>query len=139
MTHTKPRLVTFGISHFCEKARWALDWHGINYEEISWPPGVHQILAKRFGAKGTTLPILLDDETVVQGSGAIIDWADQETRDPTRKLTVADALDIEQRIDESLVFTFVAWDMPKSFQGFPTWLSPQSSAMHQALTVLLAK
>jgi glutathione S-transferase-like protein len=32
-------LITFGISHFCEKARWALDWHGIPYEEIGWPPG----------------------------------------------------------------------------------------------------
>ena len=31
------------ISHFCEKARWALDWHGIPYEEISWPPGVHRV------------------------------------------------------------------------------------------------
>jgi glutathione S-transferase len=104
MTHARPRLVTFGISHFCEKARWALDWHSINYEEIRWPPGVHQILAKRFGAKSTTLPILLDDETVVQGSGAIIDWADQKTQDPTRKLTVVDALDIEQRIDEVIGF-----------------------------------
>ena len=23
---------------------WALDWHGMNYEEINWPPGVHQTL-----------------------------------------------------------------------------------------------
>src|SRR6187397_1237510 len=52
--------ITFGFSHFCEKARWALDWHGIAYQEIGWPPGVHRILAKRCGAKGTTLPILLD-------------------------------------------------------------------------------
>jgi len=37
MPHARPRLVTFGISHFCEKARWALDWHGIAYDEVSWP------------------------------------------------------------------------------------------------------
>ena len=37
-------------------------------------------------------------------TGAIIDWADQKTQDPTRKLTVVDALDIEQRIDEVIGF-----------------------------------
>jgi len=102
MTQVRPRLVTFGISHFCEKARWALDWHGIDYEEISWPPGVHQILAKRCGAKETTLPILLDGETVIQGSGAIIDWADNQTQDSTRRLTYLDARAIEQRADEAI-------------------------------------
>ncbi len=99
MTKARPKLVTFGISHFCEKARWALDWHGITYDEISWPPGVHLVLTKRCGAKCTTVPIVLDGERVIQGSGAIIDWADQTTRDRARTLTLADALEIEQRAD----------------------------------------
>ena len=73
MTGTKPQLITFGISHYCEKARWALDWHGVDYDEIGWPPGLHFILAKRCGAKDTTLPILLDGKRVIQGSDAIID------------------------------------------------------------------
>lgn len=29
----KPRLVTIPISHYCEKARWALERAGIDYEE----------------------------------------------------------------------------------------------------------
>jgi glutathione S-transferase len=99
MTKARPKLVTFGISHFCEKARWALDWHGITYDEISWPPGVHLVLTKRCGAKCTTLPIVLDGERVIQGSGAIIDWADQRTQNRDRTLTVADSLEIEQRAD----------------------------------------
>jgi glutathione S-transferase len=99
MTQGRPILFTFGISHFCEKARWALDWHRIPYQEISWPIGVHRILAKRYGAKGTTLPILLDRATLVQGSGAIIDWTDQQADDNDRILTLADALEIEQRAD----------------------------------------
>ena len=86
MAHTKPKLITFGRSHFCEKARWALDWHGIAYDEIGWPPGLHIILAKRCGAKATTLPILLDGESVIQGSGAIIDWAESKSQDCTRTL-----------------------------------------------------
>jgi glutathione S-transferase len=100
VTQSKPKLITFGVSLFCEKARWALDWHAIDYEELSWPPGLHRILAKRCGAKGTTLPILLDGKTVVQGSGYIIDWADQRARDTDPKLTRADALEIEQRADD---------------------------------------
>ena len=100
MAQTTPKLVTFGSSLYCEKARWALDWHGIAYEEIGWPPGLHIILAKRYGAKATTLPILLDGETLVQGSGAIVDWADRKARDPAQKLTLADASEIEQRADD---------------------------------------
>ena len=104
MTQTKVRLITFGISHFCEKARWALDWHGIPYSEIGWPPGLHQVLAKRCGAKGTTLPILLDGEIVIQGSGAIIDWAESKAQDPARSLTPTanpvEAEEIERRTDE---------------------------------------
>jgi glutathione S-transferase len=93
----RPKLVTFGISHFCEKARWALDWHGLPYEEIRWPLGAHRLLAKLYGARSTTLPILLDGTKVVQGSAEIVDWADQQVQD--RVLTVGKARDIEKRAD----------------------------------------
>ena len=104
MAHSKPRLITFGISHFCEKARWALDWHSIPYEEIGWPPGWHLVLAKRCGARASTLPIVLDRETVIQGSGAIIDWAGNKDSDQRRCLApggnLAEAQEIERRVDE---------------------------------------
>ena len=104
MTQAKPKLITFGISHFCEKARGALDWHSIAYEEISWPPGLHRVLARRCGAKGSTLPILLVGETIIQGSGAIIDWTEGKVRDRARSLApranVAEAREIERRADE---------------------------------------
>ena len=104
MACTKRRLITFGRSHFCEKARWALDWHGIAYDEIGWPPGLHIILAKRRGATATTLPILLDGESVIQGSGAIIDWAESKSQDCARSLTPrsnqAEAQEIERRADQ---------------------------------------
>jgi len=102
MTHEKVSLITFGVSHFCEKARWALDWHDIDYEEISWPPGLHQILAKRCGAKDTSLPIVRERERdrVVQGSGAIIDWADDNAEDKSRRLTQEGSVEIEERADE---------------------------------------
>jgi glutathione S-transferase len=101
----RPKLIVFGISHFCEKARWALDWHGITYSEISWAPGLHAVLLKRYGAKSTTLPVLLDGETLVQGSGAIIDWVDSKAQDRTRSLSpqtgdLGEAQEIERRADD---------------------------------------
>ena len=96
------RLVTFGISHFCEKARWALDWHRLAYSEISWPPGVHIVLARRCGAKRSSLPILVDDTRVIEGSGAIIDWADHHASDVTRRLTLRNSEEIELRADKEI-------------------------------------
>ena len=101
MSQARPKLIVFGLSHFCEKARWALDWHGIAYSEISWALGLHRVLLKRYGANGTTLPILLHDQTIVQGSSAIIDWAESRAKNPTRTLSpqtkdLAEAKDIER-------------------------------------------
>jgi glutathione S-transferase len=96
------KLITFGISHYCEKARWALDWHGIPYVEIRWPPGVHKKLARRCGAKATTLPILIDDGEAIQDSRAILDWAEARSNSAGRSLIPprenrAEAEEIERR------------------------------------------
>ena len=96
------RFITFGISHYCEKARWALDWHHIPYEEECWPPGPHILLAKRVGARKSALPILLLPDGMIQGSGAVIDWAEQETRTPDRPLTIPGTEEIEERADKVL-------------------------------------
>jgi glutathione S-transferase len=62
------------------------------------------VLAKRCGAKASTLPILLDGETVIQGSGVIIGWADRKANDPTRSLAPRgnsnEAQEIEARANE---------------------------------------
>jgi glutathione S-transferase len=87
MSQARSKLIVFNLSHFCEKARWALDWHGIAYSEISWAPGLHRVLLKRCGANGSTIPVLLDDETIVQGSSAIIDWAENRVQASTRSLS----------------------------------------------------
>jgi glutathione S-transferase len=61
-------------------------------------------LAKSCGAKHTTVPILFDDQDVIQGSGAIIDWADKKDKDRNRSLTPqanrGEAKEIERRADE---------------------------------------
>ena len=104
MAETGIRFMTFGISPYCEKARWALDWHRIPYREIGWPPGLHQILAKRCGAKTSALPILLEGTTVIQGSSAIIDWAERRAEDHARSLapsnSAGETQEIERRSNE---------------------------------------
>ena len=43
-------LVTIPFSHFCEKARWALELCGVPYEEDGHLPMFHYVAARRAGA-----------------------------------------------------------------------------------------
>lgn len=70
------KLYTFALSNFCEKARWALDRSGEPYREIPLVPGAH-ILTIRRRAKRTTVPLLEDGSTAVQGSQAIVDYLER--------------------------------------------------------------
>ena len=45
------RLVTIPISHYCEKARWALDRAGIPYREERHVQGIHRIVARLVGRR----------------------------------------------------------------------------------------
>ncbi|MFN4088016.1 MAG: glutathione S-transferase N-terminal domain-containing protein [Alphaproteobacteria bacterium] len=67
------RLYTLPPSHFCERARWALDHSGRAYVERRWAVGLHGPLARRL-APETSLPILDIGGGVIQGSGGILDW-----------------------------------------------------------------
>jgi glutathione S-transferase len=75
MSHT--RLTTFVVSHFSEKARWALDFAGVAYDERRLLPGPHQLVVRRL-AKKTSVPILEHQGRVIQGSGAILDYLANE-------------------------------------------------------------
>lgn len=70
------RLYTFDISHFSEKARWALDFEGLDYEEKVLLPGPHQLVTRRI-AKRTSVPVLEHDGHIVQGSSAILDYLER--------------------------------------------------------------
>jgi glutathione S-transferase len=96
------QLYTFTISHFSEKARWALDFEGIAYRERVLVPGAHLLVTRRIARK-SEVPVLAHDGHPVQGSGAILDYI--ADRLGGRKLTPADAArraaarELEQRID----------------------------------------
>ena len=70
------RLYTFAISHFSEKARWALDLNELEYTEQALLPGPH-VLTMRLRSKNTTVPLLEHDKAVIQGSGAILDYLER--------------------------------------------------------------
>lgn len=81
MTDPLPRLYVLPPSHFCERARWALDHAGIAYEEERWAVGPHAERARRI-APGSSLPILDTGRQVIQGSDAILDWCAMPGGDP---------------------------------------------------------
>ena len=129
------QLYTFTISHFAEKARWALDYKRIHYQEKRLVPGSHIPIVKRM-APGTFVPVLRDEGRVIQGSSAIIDYLD--ARKTERPLTPADpserqrAIELERWLDRELgepvrrVFYFHALNDPDLLiplfnQGGPWW------------------
>ena len=67
------RLITIPISHYCEKARWALDRAGIEYREERHIQGVHMLAARRAGG-GLTTPVLVTPDRVLAESSDILEW-----------------------------------------------------------------
>lgn len=60
-------LYQFPLSHYCEKARWCLDFKGCSYDVINLFPGIHRRIVKKMGGKGT-LPVLKDGKVIISDS-----------------------------------------------------------------------
>lgn len=100
------RLLTIPISHFCEKARWALDRAGLEYVEERHIQGIHQIYAKRAGGL-KTMPVLIAREGVFNQSESILRYADERVGEEQRLFPEDPALlaEIEslcRKLDEGL-------------------------------------
>jgi glutathione S-transferase len=70
-----PRLITIPISHYCEKARWALERAQIPYREEPHLQGIHWVHVWRAG-RGRTAPVLVTDDVVLTESADILHWVD---------------------------------------------------------------
>ncbi len=70
------RLVTIPISHYCEKARWALERAGLDYREERHVQGIHRLAARRAGG-GSTVPVLVTPDIVLADSAEILAWVDE--------------------------------------------------------------
>src|ERR1700730_471678 len=72
------RLVTIPISHYCEKARWALERAGLPYREERHLQGIHRLAARRAGG-GATVPVLVTSDGAIGESQEILAWVDERT------------------------------------------------------------
>ncbi len=97
------RFVTIPLSHYCERARWALDLSGIRYREESHVPLFHRIATSRAG--GRTVPVLVIGRDIFDDSAAIVHWVNQSVPrqlirrayriDPARALPAAMRAEVE--------------------------------------------
>lgn len=93
------KLITIAFSHYCEKARWALDRCAVPYEEEAHLPVFHYLATYRNGAT-RTVPVLVEGKTIVRDSTDIVAWADKHR--PGSLIPIsggADALAIEDDLD----------------------------------------
>lgn len=67
-------LITIPISHFCEKARWALERSGVPYTERAHLQVFHRVAVRRAGG-GLTAPVLVWDGRVLADSADILEAA----------------------------------------------------------------
>jgi len=71
------RLITIPVSHYCEKARWALTRAQIPFVEERHMPGFHQLATS--GVGGKSVPVLVTEKEVLKDSDAILKWVDQNS------------------------------------------------------------
>jgi glutathione S-transferase len=107
MSAEKPVLWHIEISHYNEKARWALDFKGVDHERRAPTPGGHMLVALWLTrGRNKTFPVLQLDGAAIGDSTEII--AALERRFPDSPLYPEDpderrrALELEEFFDEEV-------------------------------------
>ncbi len=78
----RPRLYTIPLSHYCERARWALDEAGIAYDEEQHLQVFAGLAAKKF-AGHRFVPVLVQPSgTCLNDSRDILNWASAQSARP---------------------------------------------------------
>jgi len=90
-------LLTIPFSHYNERARWAMQHHGVAARERRYLPMMHmaavaravpkpQRIADKTGSGLSTPVLVLDDGTVINDSSKILRWADETHGTPETTL-----------------------------------------------------
>ena len=88
----QPRLVTIPISHYCEKARWALERAGASATAKSPTCRASiRLAARRAGGGVSRGPVLVAPGGAVGESEQILEWVDERTP-PEHRLFSQDPL-----------------------------------------------
>ncbi|MBL4849148.1 MAG: glutathione S-transferase [Planctomycetes bacterium] len=100
------RLITIGVSHYCEKARWALERLALPYREERYPPLIHVAACLSAGG-GRTAPVLCDQGRAYADSSDILAHLDRraapaERLYPSDPVARAEVERLEDRFDEVL-------------------------------------
>jgi glutathione S-transferase len=101
------RLLTIPFSHYCEKARWALDRASARYVEEGHIPGFHRFAVRRAGSARTSVPVLVVDGRAIGDSTEILAFADGLSSPERRLFPVESRLceqvrALENELDETL-------------------------------------
>jgi glutathione S-transferase len=99
-------LITIPISHYCEKARWALDRAGVRYRERPHLQLIHWLAVRRAGGRRTA-PVLVCGDLVLADSAEIVAEADASAPEgrrlyPDDPVLVAEIKELEREFDERL-------------------------------------
>lgn len=105
-------LYQFSYSHYCEKARWALDYKGITYAIKNLLPGMHKYTLSG-KVQDTSLPVLRIDGNYIQGSDHIIDYLDKSIT--TNTLTPTN---LERRAEAENWETFASAELATPYAVF---------------------
>lgn len=97
------RLIAIPFSHYCEKARWALDRRGISFVEEGHLPVFHTRATKPAGGRSTPL-LVVEGGPTLRDSTDILHFADDVgTRgEPLFPAGDDDTTTLEDRFDEAL-------------------------------------
>jgi glutathione S-transferase len=98
------RLITIPPSHYCEKARWALEHAGIAYREEGHPPLLHR-LATKLGKGGRSTPVLVAGDRVLPDSTDILQFIDVEHAEGWRPYPTDSQLRVESEELEEIFDT----------------------------------
>ncbi len=103
----RPLLLTIPFSHYCERARWALDYARVDYVEEGHVPLFHRIAVSRAGSPNKSVPVLLADGRTLGDSTEILAWADAKApagRElyPRDEVDRREVLALEEHLDEEL-------------------------------------
>jgi glutathione S-transferase len=141
-TRLPTRLITIGPSHYCEKARWALDHAGIAFVEDAHLPLAHRFYTRRLGRQ---VPILVHDGVVYSDSTKILRFAHARASEPLYDKEGL-ALALERKLGDTLgplarrlAYCYIAADHALFRRVFETAAPAREARLLRAGAPLFAK
>ncbi|MDQ6750862.1 MAG: glutathione S-transferase family protein [Actinomycetota bacterium] len=148
------RLITIPISHFCEKARWALDRAGVEYSEEPHLQMLHIVASRRAGGTGTAPVLVTADRGVLADSSDIVAYAHDRAPSerrlyPTDPAAREEVRALERDFDENLGPQGRLWmyhhilprpDLARTYgtRGVPAWQRWALPPLYPAVSRLIS-